>query len=60
MKSNLTYYIVGFLIIFSFALTVYNKSDSAIYSWDHLIADEAPLPAIDPVPFIDIPHLQEN
>lgn len=60
MTNAPVYYVVGLLMIFGFALAVYSDSNSAIYSWDHLIADEAPLPEIDAVPFIDIPPLQEN
>ena len=60
MTTAPVYYVVGLLMIFGFALAVYSDSNSAIYSWDHLIADEAPLPEIDAVPFIDIPPLQEN
>ena len=60
MTNAPVYYVVGLLMIFGFALAVYSDSNSAIYSWDHLIADEAPLPEINAVPFIDIPPLQEN
>lgn len=60
MTNAPVYYVVGLLMIFGFALAVYSDSNSAIYSWDHLIADEEPLPEIDAVPFIDIPPLQEN
>ena len=60
MTNAPVYYVVGLLMIFGFALAVYSDSNNAIYSWDHLIADEEPLPEIDAVPFIDIPPLQEN
>jgi len=60
MTNAPVYYVVALVLGLGFALSIYSDSNSAIYSWDHLIADEAPLPEIDAVPFIEIPPLQEN
>ena len=46
MTNAPVYYVVGLLMIFGFALAVYSDSNSAIYSWDHLIADEQRAPKI--------------